>query len=68
MRDVDNSEDSWLCPFCGYGGAVIIDDAVLKDDFKEIMCACDSCEELFIRKYKFVESIKLVREPNKKQL
>ena len=61
MVDKDNSEDKWECPFCKNTGAVIIEEAVLKNDWKEIMCACDKCNELYIRKYKYVETIKLMR-------
>lgn len=59
----ENSDNEWVCPHCGHKGTIhIIDDAVLKDDFREILCGCLICNELFIRKYKFVENIKLNRE------
>lgn len=61
IREKDNATDIWKCPFCGHDGAVIIEDAILKDDFKEILCGCLSCDEMYIRKYKYVETIKLVR-------
>ena len=62
-RDKDNSADIWICPHCGsQRGATIIEDSVLKDDWREILCGCLDCDELFIRKYKFIETIKLIRE------
>ena len=61
MNDKDNSVDKWECPFCEYKGAIIIEEAVLKNDWKEILCGCTMCDEMYIRKYKYVETIKLVR-------
>ena len=61
MTDKDNTTDKWECPFCGNESAVIIEDAVLKNDWKEILCGCGKCDEMYIRRYQFVETIKLVR-------
>jgi mannose/fructose/N-acetylgalactosamine-specific phosphotransferase system component IIB len=66
--DNDNSCDSFVCPFCGDSGASIIQDAVLKDDFKEILCSCTKCQEMYIRKYQFQETIKLIRTPLDKKM
>jgi len=60
--DKDNSTDIWVCPHCRKVGEImIIEDSVVKDDWKEILCGCLSCDELFIRRYKYVETIKLIR-------
>jgi len=65
-KDKNNSTDIWICPHCGsQKGATIIEDSVLKDDFREILCGCLDCDELFIRVYQFVEVIKLNREIKK---
>jgi len=61
MIDKDDSTDKWECPFCGSIGAVIIEESVLKDDWKEILCGCTKCDEMYIRKYKYVKTVKLVR-------
>jgi len=61
MIDKDNTTDKWQCPFCKNKSSVIIEEAVLKDDWKEILCGCMECNEMYIRKYKYVETIKLVR-------
>lgn len=62
LTEKDNSTDRWICPHCKKEGVFhIIEDAVLKDDFKEILCGCMQCNELFIRKYKLVEIVKLER-------
>jgi len=63
MKDIDNLTESWICPHCNKdSGAYIIEDSVLKDDFKEILCGCLDCNELFIRQYKYEQTIKLTRE------
>jgi hypothetical protein len=61
MTDKDNTTDKWECPFCKNRSAIIIEDAVLKNDWKEILCGCTKCDEMYIRKYKYIETIKLVR-------
>lgn len=60
--DRDNTTDKWECPHCGHPNAYIIEEAVLKNDWKEIMCGCLECNEMYIREYKFVKIIKLIRE------
>jgi len=60
--DKDNSADEWECPFCKYGGAYIIEETVLKNDWKEILCGCLECNEMYIREYKYVKTIKLIRK------
>jgi len=65
MTDKDNTTDNWKCPFCGHEGAFIIKDAVLKNDWKELLCGCMQCNEMYIRKYKYIETIKLVRKIDK---
>ena len=62
MIDKDDTTDAWKCPYCGEERVYIIEDAVLKDDYKEILCGCLACNELFIRQYKFVKIILLNRE------
>ena len=63
MTDKDNSTDAWVCPHCNSKrGANIIEESVLKDDWKEILCGCLDCDELYIRRYKYEETIKLIRE------
>ena len=61
-KDKDNSTDKWKCPHCGNESAVIVEDAVLKDDWREILCGCMQCDEMYIRRYKYEETIKLVRQ------
>lgn len=51
MGEKDNSTDNWACPFCGHGGAIIIEDGVLKNDWREILCGCLKCDEMYIREY-----------------
>ena len=62
MVDKDNSTEKWECPFCGNEGAIIIEEAVLKNDWKEILCGCTECDEMYIRRYKYEETIKLIRK------
>lgn len=66
IHDKDESTfEKWICPHCSEnGGATIIDDAVLKNHFREILCACMKCSEMYIRKYIHVETIRLVRTDN----
>lgn len=59
--DNDNTQDMWECPHCKHNHALIIQDSVLKNDYREILCGCYNCEELFIRQYKFEKIIKLTR-------
>ena len=61
-NDRDDSAPRWECPFCSHTGATIIDQAVMQDDWKEILCECFKCKEMYIRKYKFVKTIKLIRQ------
>ena len=59
----EGAYEEWKCPHCGaVSQSTIIEEAVLKDDWKELLCGCFDCEELYIRRYKFVETVKLVRE------
>lgn len=60
MRDLDS--DNWICPYCGAMRCIIIENAVLKNDWEEILCGCLDCNELYIRKYQFIETVKLMRE------
>lgn len=61
-------ETSWDCPYCGNSNMSIVRDGVLKDDFKEILVGCMKCNEMFIRVYKFVETIPLIRRDLLKQV
>ena len=61
IRDKDDSADKWICPHCGDSNAFIIEDAVLKDNYREILCGCMYCDEMYIRQYKYEKTIKLVR-------
>ncbi len=64
ITEKENATDKWICPHCEKEGVFhIIEDAILKDDWREILCGCGNCDELFIRKYKFVEVVKLERKP-----
>lgn len=65
ITEKEESTDKWVCPHCKKKGSFhIIDDAVLENDWREILCSCFQCKKLFIRKYKFVEIIKLERKSN----
>ena len=60
--DKDNSTDKWECPFCGCHSAYIIENTVLLNVWEELLCNCTRCDGLYIRRYQFVETIKLVRQ------
>lgn len=65
-KDKDDSTDNWECPHCGNPCAMIVEDAVLEDDWREILCSCTQCYGMYIRRYKYVETIKLVRQSENK--
>lgn len=55
-------QDEWVCPHCKARGSFsIIHDAIVKDDFREILCGCMECDGLLIRRYKYVDTIRLDR-------
>ena len=59
----DKTTDKWICPHCkNEMSCNIVQDQVVRDDFREILCECMRCENMFIRQYKYVKSIKLVRK------
>ena len=63
ILDKDNSTKRWHCPHCGkLESSVIINEAVLKTDFEEILCGCEYCGGVYIRQYRYVKTIKLNRE------
>lgn len=62
IQEKDGTSDQWICPFCGHESSIIINDAVLKNDCREILCGCLKCDEMYIRQYKLEKIIKLIRE------